>query len=1013
MKGLLIIILIATLQFPHDIIAQNIIAQNINPLTSKNANVQQQWVDSVYSTLTLRERIAQLFMVAAYSNRGDNHISQIDNLIKDEKIGGLIFFQGGPVRQASLTNRYQSLSKVPLLVSMDAEWGLGMRLDSTFSYPRQMMMGAQPDSLLVYSIAADIASQLKRIGVHVNFAPVVDVNNNPKNPVIHTRAFGENVESIGNLGIAYMRGIQDNGLIAVAKHFPGHGDTFVDSHLDLPRINHDSIRLHEVELNPFRRLVSGGVRGVMVSHLKVPSLEPDTTLPATLSDKIMNQLLIDQMGFEGLVFSDAMNMKGLTSYFGNVDANVRAIMAGTDIVEFALDVKLSIDRIEKMVLSGEIDENTINAKCRKVLRAKSLVGLNRYKPIKLENLYADLNRVESVVLRRKLIAQGLTLLGNADQVIPIRKLDKFNIAYVEVGENRGLPFYEQMELYAPITKYSINAGSSALMFDSLMNKLESHNFVIVGCHQVSNSVNKGYGITPQLANFIFDLSFQKPLVLDVFGNPYALTQFYNLPSLAAIVVSFENTTDVQNLSAQLIFGGIRARGKMPVSMNSYIVEGAGSITDKQERLAYALPEEIGVDSRKLLAIDSIAKVVIDSCMAPGMQILAAKNGVVFYHKSFGKPTYQAADSVDLQMLYDIASITKISSTLPMVMRLYDQGRLSLDLPLGRYANLHQYPDKSRILIRDLLLHRAGLVPWIPFYLGTLSTIAPQAPLFSTSQSADYPFKVSAKKYLNKFVCPSSKYYNASKTLAYPTQVADGMYVVEGIVDTMFEQINGSIVKDVGKYRYSDFSFMYLQRVVENIERDGLAHLADSLLYCKLGMSYTCFNPLTRFNRNRIVPTEYDLTFRKQLVWGYVHDPAAAMLGGVSGHAGLFSNANDLAKLMQMYLWRGEYGGQRFFSSKTVDLFTALPADSGNSRRALGFDRPDFRGQSTPCGKLASAKSYGHLGFTGTIVWADPQTGLIYVLLANRVYPDASNSKMMKHDIRTKIHDVFYNAIGAN
>lgn len=976
---------------------------------SNQPSAQQLWVDSVFNSLTMRERIAQLFMVAAYSNKGSQHVAEIEEFITKEKIGGLIFFQGGPLRQAALCNHYQSLSRVPLLVAMDAEWGLGMRLDSTFSYPRPMMMGALADTALVYSIAADIGRQLKRLGVHVNFAPVVDVNSNPKNPVIHNRAFGDDVANVTQMGVAYMRGIQDNGLIAVAKHFPGHGDTHVDSHVGLPRVDHDTTRLHDVELKPFTGLVRSGVRGVMVSHLCVPALETDSTLPATLSEQIVNQLLMQDIGFNGLVFSDAMNMKALTKHFSNVEANIRALLAGNDVLEFALDVKRSIDKIERLVKHGRLDKEMINAKCRKVLNAKYLVGLNNYQPVELQGLHADLNRRQSEVLRRRLIAQSLTLLGNARGAVPIKGLDTLNIAYVEIGKGYGSTFYKQMSLYAPVTRFCIDGDADNSLYDKMLNQLEPYNLVIVGCHRLKNSAARHYGVSQQLANFVFDLSSRKSLILNLFGSPYALLHFYNLQSLSGIVVAYDNSADVQDLTAQLLFGGIGASGRLPVSVGAAVGQGSGWTTQPM-RLAYALPEEIGIDSRRLLPVDSIAQAVLDSCMSPGLQVLAAKDGVVFFNRCYGRPTYQSAVEVDPLMLYDVASITKVAATLPLLMRLYDQGRVTLESTLGRYTNLTLFPDKASISIRDLLLHRAGLKPAIPFYINTLATIAPRTPLYNSTQTPDYPFKISPRRYLNKFVAPDFKYYRSTKTLDFPVPVAQNMFVVDGIVDTMFARINGSPLENKGKYRYSDLCFMYLQRVVENVEREGLHYLADSLIYRPLGMNHTCFNPLQRFARSRIVPTEYDLIYRKQLLQGYVHDPAAAMLGGVAGHAGLFSNANDLAKLMQMYLWRGWYGGKQLIQSQTVDLFSTQPADSGNSRRALGFDRRSTQPTNTPCGTLASSQSYGHLGFTGSIVWADPRNGLVYVLLANRIYPDANNRLLMKHDIRTKIHDVFYRAL---
>lgn len=1005
-RQLFLLITISACQTNLDAQAE-VAARRLPPLQAADSVEQAQWVDSLMASLTLRERIGQLFMVAAYSNKDEQHVAQVQRLV-EQGIGGVIFFQGGPVRQARITNRLQAKARVPLMVAMDAEWGLGMRLDSTFSYPRQMLMGAHADTATVYLAAADIGRQMRRLGVHVNFAPVVDVNCNPKNPVINTRSFGDNPQKIISLASAFIAGLQDNGVMAVAKHFPGHGDTQVDSHLDLPLIEHSAQRLDSVELVPFAGVFRRGVQGVMVAHLNVPALEP-MGVPSTLSQRIADSLLKQTMGFEGLVFTDAMNMHGITKYFGPVEANIQALKAGNDVLEFVSEITKTIAQIERMVQSGEMDEQLINSKCRKVLCAKYKLGLANYTPIEIAGLHADLNAPISQAIRQQVIAQGLVLLNNQRGIVPLQRLDTLNIAYLEVGAQKGRVFASRLESYARIKRYSINPNQTAGEFDAMLERLDKHNLIIVGLHKLTNSIKGNYGITTQLSNFLFDLSARKQVVLSMFGSPYALAHLQYPSALGAIVVAFDNSADTQDLTAQLIFGGRAASGQLPVSTGGY-PQGSGCVTE-QTRLAYVQPGELGISSEQLLAVDSLALMAIDTGATPGMQVLAAKDGAVFYSKCFGGPTYTASAPVDEMMLYDAASVTKVMATLPVIMHLYDQGRLPLNSTLGNYTNLDENPDKSNIPLRDLLLHRAGLTAWIPFFQSTLTTLAPDVPLYSETMSEEYPYKLSAKRYMHKQIGPYTDYYSRERSLDYPTRVAEGLYVKEGIIDTIRTRMNASTVRNYGSYKYSDLSFMYLQRVAENMLQEPINKLADSLFFSHLGMSRTTYKPLAQFDRLQIAPTENDLTFRHQLLWGDVHDQGAALMGGVSGHAGLFSNANDMAKMLQMWLWGGRYGGERFLADTTVALFTTQPADSGQSRRALGFDRPNFGGTSTPCGTLASRKSYGHLGFTGTIVWADPVVGLVYVLMSNRVHPDASNNLLQQLHLRTQIHDALYKAIG--
>lgn len=983
-----------------------------NPtLNNVATNEAQHWVDSVMNSLSLRERIAQLFMVAAYSNKDQKHVDEIMQLIKEEGVGGLCFFQGGPVRQANLTNSYQNMSKVPLLVSMDAEWGLGMRLDSTISFPRQMTLGAVDDSRLVYLMGADIAKQLSRLGVHVNFAPVIDINNNSLNPVINTRAFGEDRDAVTQKGLAYMLGLQDNGILACAKHFPGHGDTDTDSHLALPKLTHNLARLDSIELYPFRKLIENGVSGVMVAHLEIPSLEPNEKVAASISPKVVSDLLIKQMGFNGLVFTDALNMKGVSENYKPVELNYLSLQAGNDILLFPSEIKTSINKIESEVKRGRFPEEEINRRCRKIVEAKYRVGLNKYKPVITKNLVADLNKPASELLIRQITEQAITVV-NSSGLIPIQHLDTLSIAYIEVGYDRGNIFREQMELYSPIVTYSINTDDPESNFINLRQQLQHYNLIIVGLHTTNSRPNRDYGITPNLSAFLADLGTSKKMILNVFGSPYALGIMSKTDSISDLVIAYDNTPLTQSLTAQLIFGGIEVTGTLPVTATAGFEIGKGISVGKQIRLKYTQPEELHISSEYLQKIDSIANDAIARMATPGMQIIAVRKGAVFYNKTFGNTTYTNPDyPVDQKTIYDVASITKIAATIPRTMDLYATGRLNIDSPLSNYIHLSDTCSKNGLIIRDILLHQAGLEAWIPFYQRTLESYFPNQPLFTSYLSANYPFQLRPNFFLNRNSGPSSKFYSKTSSAAKSILVAQNLYAIESMSDSVYYWIRKSKLASSGTYKYSDLGFMLLYKVINSVSDTSSESWLNEKLYKKMGMNYTCFNPLNRFEEDRIAPTENDLVFRKQILQGYVHDPAAAMLGGISGHAGLFSTANDLAKLMQMYLNKGTYGGVEYFTPSTIELFTSCISCKTGNRRGLGFDKPenDVTKQS-PVTQQASSLSFGHSGFTGVFAWADPAYELVYIFVSNRVYPDAENKTLNNLDVRMKIHDVLYNAV---
>jgi beta-N-acetylhexosaminidase len=968
------------------------------------------WVDSVFNSLTLDEKIAQTFMVAAYSNKGTEHQQQISSLIKQYNIGGLLFFQGGPVRQAQLTNIYQSAAKTPLLIAMDAEWGLAMRIDSTVAFPYQMMLGAIQDNQLIYEMGADIARQLELMGVHMSFSPVVDVNNNPDNPVINARSFGEDRVNVARKGVAYMMGLQDNHILACAKHFPGHGDTDTDSHLALPVINHSMQRLDSLELYPFKTLIYSGVSGVMVAHLHIPAMDSTEGLASTLSPLIIDSLLIKQIGFKGIVVTDALNMKGVSDYFEPGELEVRALQAGNDILVMPADVPKAIESVKKAISKGQLTEEIINAKCRKILEAKYWSGAWKKTLVDTKNIVNKLNATNTQLLLRKLIEASLTLVKNDNRLVPFQRLDTLKIASVTIGGNANSKFATTLSLYTKVDKYYITENSSTEEINQLISKLKNYNVVIAGIVNTNIKAAQNFGVSSKEIAFVDSLSAMTNVVVDIFGNPYALRKFNNLNAVKCILVSYQDMPLIQDLSAQLLFGGINAKGFLPVSIGNGFTSGTGFETYDRSRLKYTIPEEAGMSSSALDSIEIIANEAIAQKAIPGCQIIVARNNKVIYNQSFGYHTYTKTDSVLNTDLYDIASITKIAATVPSLMRLYEEKKIGIDNKLSDYLPFLDSTNKENIILKDILTHQARLEPWVPFYVSTLEKLYPEEELYSTKQSDIYAYKVAKNRYMTKQVTYKDSVFSHIPDSVFCIEVTAGMYMNKAYRDTIIEQIKNSELSPKNGYKYSDLGFIMFYMMVEKITGEPFDVYVNKHFYAPLGAYTMGYKPLDRFPKNEIIPTENDLLFRKQLIQGYVHDPAAAMLGGVSGHAGIFCTANDLAKLMQMYLNKGIYGGERYFEESTIDYFTTAPYASQGNRRALGFDKAGLNGNNVTACPEASVNSFGHTGFTGTITWVDPDNGLLYVFLSNRVFPDADNTSLLDLNTRLRIQTVIYNSI---
>ncbi|WP_321321304.1 glycoside hydrolase family 3 N-terminal domain-containing protein [Labilibaculum sp.] len=968
------------------------------------------WADSILSTLSDEERIAQLFMIAAYSNKGNEESERIAGLVSKYQIGGIIFFQGEPGKQAELTNKYQGMAKVPLWIGMDAEIGLGARLKQTISYPRQIMLGAIQDNELIFQLGKQIGKECNRLGVHVNFSPVMDVNNNPKNPVINSRSFGEDRCNVTNKSYAFASGMQKSGIIAVGKHFPGHGDTETDSHFDLPLVDYPIERIDSIELFPFRSLINNGLGGIMVSHLNVPALDSLQKV-ATLSRPIVSQLLKDEMGFNGLIFTDALNMQGVRKFYPKGVVDAKALIAGNDVLLFTEDVAIAIKEIKLALKRGEISWDDINRKCLKVLKAKHWLILNKYKPIDQNKLWSGLNTQQGFILRRRLAEKAITLVKNDDQLLPLKRLDTLKIASVAMGVPIRNRFQEYLSRYSDIDFFQIGKNASIESYYQLLKKLDKYNLVIVSKHDSDLRASKKFGITSQTIEFLSELSKSKKVVFDLFANPYGLDLYEGTDRLKGILVSYEDNIETQMASAQIIFGGLASQGRLPVTVNGHFPVGTGFET-QHNRLGFSLPEQAGLNTLKLNVIDSIVNDAIKKKASPGCQILIARKGKVVFHKSYGHHTYNDNVEVRNPDIYDLASLTKITATLPALMQLCDEGWINVDHALGEYFSKAKGTNKDTLILKKILAHESRLLSYKPFHWEAVDSASFDGDLFSRTYSKRYSLKMADKLYLDRNYRFRKGIFSNQNSEEYPVQIANNLFIRKGYHDTIINQILATEYRESNGYKYSDLGFIMMGEMVKEISGECLESYVKRHLYDMLGASSLGYHPLKRFSADRIVPTQDDKFFRKQWLKAYVHDPTAAMLGGVSGHAGMFGNAGDLAKLAQMYLQEGTYGGETYISAETMNRFTARAYPDSENRRGIGFDKPfydtDERGGPT-CSE-ASDLSYGHTGFTGTMIWIDPKYNLLYIFLSNRICPDESNTKLMEMDVRTKIQEQIYKSI---
>jgi beta-N-acetylhexosaminidase len=911
---------------------------------------KSQWVDSVYQALTFEQRIGQLFMVAAYSSGNEQHHEAIENMIRKNTIGGIVFLDGSPTKQANLTNRFQKTSIVPLLIGFDGTRGLGLQLDSTLTIPNALTMGSIQDDKLVYEISDKVSKQMKTLGIHLSIGPSAQLSSNS----YFTQTYGSDIDLVNTKTVAFLKGMQDNNLISAAKYFPGYSD---DN--ESKRNKKD---LKQSELLPFKTLIDQGLSAVILDNTTSP-LDPKK-IPSTLSDNTI-KILRESLGFNGLILSSALDNGGLTKSYKPGKLEAMAFWAGNDILYRSSNVNTSIRQIKKQINKGIIERTRLEQSVKRILSAKYDAGLSSPHIIDTDNIILKLNHPEVTVLNDEIFEKSITVIQN-DSLLPIKILDENSFASLSIGQ--GVEFENYLDKYNVFTHYTLSNDLTRLE-----NTLDRYDYLVIGVFDEN--------IDLTTLNLINRLSRKNKVILCSFINPYKLEY---LLDAKAVVISYSNQLENQRLVPQIIFGALEAEGRLPIQISEHYKFGSGVNTQKLDRLSFGIAEEVGMDSKILNKINDIAFEAIEEKATPGCQIIIARKGKIIFHKAYGCLTYDCGSQVEDNTVYDIASITKVGATTQALMFLEERKLIDLDKKISTYLPELKGTNKENMILRDILTHQAGLWPYIPFWQQTISD--------TTNQH---------------------RYYSSIPTDDFQNQISDGLYSSSIMKDSVWQWVKDSKLRDKRPnipydYKYSDMGYYMLQRLIERIVNQPVEEFLQQNFYDPMGLSTLCYLPLCRYPLNIIAPTEYDNYFRMTLVNGLVHDQGAAMLGGVAGHAGLFSNALDLAKLMQMNLQNGSYGGINYFMKGTVPRFTSKQYTS--NRRGLGWDKPVPGEWNSPTSPFASKSSFGHTGFTGTAVWVDPEFDLVYIFLSNRIYPDAENKKLIKNNIRTRIQDLIYQSM---
>ena len=964
----------------------------------------RQWVDSVLKQLTLKERIGQLFIytIAPQQNKANREL--LRKVVEDYKVGGLLFSGGLMQNQVALTNEAQQMADVPLMITFDGEWGLSMRLRGTPGFPKNMVLGCIRDDSLIYEYGREMARQCRELGVQVNFAPVADVNINPRNPVINTRSFGENPRDVADKVIAYSKGLEDGGVLSVSKHFPGHGDTDVDSHKALPTLPFSRARLDSVELYPFKKAIQAGLGGIMVGHLEVPVFEPRKGLPSSLSRNVVHDLLTRELKFQGLIFTDALAMKGVS---GNSSIRLQALKAGNDLLLVPRRIKEEVEAILDAVKRGDLKETDVERKCRKVLTYKYALGLARKPYVRLSGLGTRINTPKTRDLIRRLNLAAITVLDNQTKLLPLDPSVK-EVAVLNIGDSREIqPFIKELSQFTRPVEIQLGKNLTTAQCRQLQDSLARYKRILVCVTE--------HRLTPY-QTFFTQFAPGVPVAYLCFIPGKQVLQIHRgISAGEAVILAHSSNDDVQKQVAGILYGRASADGRLSASIGNLFAAGTGLSLGPQT-MPHFVPEEYGINSRLLSRIDEIAEEGIREGAYPGCQIVILKDGKEMYNKAFGTYTGKGtaakreAKSVPVTSasVYDLASLTKTTATLLAVMKLYDKGRLNLTDRVSDYLPFLQDTDKKDITVRELLLHESGLPSTLLFYQDAIDKDSYSGTLFKGRPDNVHPVRIGSRTWANPKFRFRKELASKVRTEEFTLQVSDSLWLNRSFKDEYLQKIADAPLRDK-RYRYSCVGFIVLQQLVEARAGMPMDEFLAREFYTPMGLKRTGFLPLRFLKKEEIVPSSKDAFLRKTTLQGFVHDESAAFQGGVSGNAGLFSTAGEVARIYQMLLNGGELDGTRYLSRETCKLFTTVV--SKISRRGLGFDKPDSRHpQKSPCAASAPASVYGHTGFTGTCAWVDPDNGLVYVFLSNRIYPDAWNTRLMRLDIRTRIQEVIYEAL---
>ncbi len=911
------------------------------------------WAQATLDSLTLEQKVAQLFSARAYSTFRNNadvpSYEDLQDLVTNFGIGGLTFFQGDSYSQARLLNDLQAQAAVPLLVAQDMEWGAGMRLNDATSFPRAMAVGATRDTAYAYAIGHATAQEARAVGVHHIFAPVADVNNNPFNPIINVRSFGEEPDLVASMVTSFIRGAQDGGVLATAKHFPGHGDTATDSHADLPVLQHSRARLDSLELIPFRRAIDAGVMSVMTAHLAFPLVEPDLSIPASLSAKVTQEMLRDDLGFEGLIVTDALDMQAVTAHFEPGELAVRALKAGADMLLLSEDPYAARDAILAAIEQGELTEERIDASVLKILKAKDWAGLHEERQVAPFTTQQVVASAEHRALSTTIARDALTLLRNEALVLPLAQPGRILTTVLSDNNSArtGRPFTEMLTRFVEAdTTVVLGRRARTADYAEAYAEASRAEVIVVPIFLRVRSGSSSIGLPDRQKKFVEDLiATGKPVVVVSFGNPYLVLDLSEQPS--AYVAAYGSDNALQEAAAQALFGAGRFQSTLPVSIPNVYAAGEG-LTLAQSRLRYGYPSEAGLNPVMVQRIDSLMEAAMDDHAFPGAAVAIGRGDVLALLEGYGHYTYDSARLVSPRSRFDVASLTKVVATTTALMQLYEGGHLNLDAEVARYLPAFAPHGKEKLTVRDLLTHTSGLPAWRPFY-------------------------------------------------------QEGILTREAVIDSIMSVRPQFAVGS--RAQYSDFNMITLALLVEQISGQDFATYVTTRIFEPLGMRNTGFLAVGAPD-STVVPTENDTYFRNRLIQGEVHDETAWLLGGVAGHAGLFTTAEDLATFAYMLTNDGSIYGATFLKPETIRLFTTA-VDADHHTRALGWDTKNPEGYSS-AGQYFGMRSFGHTGFTGTSLWIDPDQKLFVILLTNRVYPTRNNRKLTP--IRPALADIAYESI---